>query len=75
MTAQLVIQRHRDVLYDAQREFRRINAEIRENDQRSSLLGDQTQSMRDNISQGQEYYLDERSRINQSHGVADQALE
>jgi len=75
MTAQLVIQRHRDVLYDAQREFRRINAEIRENDQRSSLLGDQTQTMIDNISQGQEYYLDERSRINQSHGVADQALE
>ncbi|KAF9978607.1 hypothetical protein BGZ73_001523 [Actinomortierella ambigua] len=73
-----ILQRHRDSLYNYNKEFRTICQNVRAARGRADLLS----SVRDDISsfkagQGSaaDYYLSERSRIDSSHLLADTALE
>lgn len=79
--------RHREILQDYERDFKRTRAQIVENEQRQNLLG----SVRDEISafkSGQsatssggagasdsDMLLSERSRIDNSHRMTDEVLE
>ncbi|KAF9162278.1 hypothetical protein DFQ26_003699 [Actinomortierella ambigua] len=73
-----ILQRHRDSLYNYNKEFRTIRQNVRAVRGRADLLS----SVRDDISsfkagQGSaaDYYLSERSRIDSSHLLADTALD
>ena len=71
--------RHRDILSDYQRDFRRTQTQIKDSEARQNLLG----SVREEISNfkagnGQDpsdTLLAERSRIDSSHRMTDEVLE
>lgn len=72
--------RHREILSDYNRDFKRTQTQIKESEQRQNLLG----SVRDEISafknsnSGQDpsdMLLNERSRIDSSHRMTDEVLE
>ncbi|KAJ3414281.1 Golgi SNAP receptor complex member 1, partial [Chytridiales sp. JEL 0842] len=71
-----VLQRHRDVLFDYSKEFKRTKANIQSAREHSELLS----SVREDInsykhSNMQDYMLQERGKIDNSHSMADMVLE
>ncbi|KAJ1558304.1 hypothetical protein HK405_013984, partial [Cladochytrium tenue] len=71
-----MLQRHRDILYDYSKEFKRTKSNLSAARDHAQLLGGG--SMDDHPfrnSSAQEYLLSERNKIDGAHGMADQVLE
>ncbi|KAG0291096.1 hypothetical protein BGZ96_005498 [Linnemannia gamsii] len=73
-----LLQKHRDILHDYTKEYRKTRQNVRSARDHAQLLT----SVRDDISSfknggmsASDYLLNERSRIDGSHGLADSALE
>lgn len=73
-----MLQRHRDILYDYTREFKKTKANIQSSREHADLLSsvrEDISSFRSGASSGQDMLLTERGRIDNSNRLADQILE
>ncbi|KAL1925623.1 uncharacterized protein VTP21DRAFT_506 [Calcarisporiella thermophila] len=70
-----VIQRHRDMLYDYSKEFRKTRANLRSMREHNELLSQIRDDMNKPSSSNTEHLLTERNRIDNSHRMTDMLLE
>ncbi|KAI9328054.1 hypothetical protein BDR26DRAFT_842746 [Obelidium mucronatum] len=73
-----VLQRHREILYDYNREFTRTRANISSAKSHAELLAGSSSSSSSNANSGMglhDMMLNERNKIDGAHGIADQVLE
>lgn len=66
-----MLQRHRDMLYDSQKEFKTLKASIRSARERSELIG----SVREDINQYNNTEILERKRVENVTSIADNVIE
>ncbi|CAG8666975.1 10339_t:CDS:2, partial [Acaulospora morrowiae] len=73
-----MLQRHRDILYDYSKEFKKTKANIQAAKNHSDLLSsvrDEISSFKSGATSETDYFLSERSRIENSHRMTDMVLE
>ncbi|KAJ3175881.1 Golgi SNAP receptor complex member 1 [Geranomyces variabilis] len=73
-----MLQRHRDILYEYSKEFKKTKANIKAAREHAELLGtnrDSGSSYKAGMTTSQDMLLNERSRIDTSHRMADEVLE
>ncbi|KAJ3061733.1 hypothetical protein HK102_009007 [Quaeritorhiza haematococci] len=71
-----ILQRHRDILYDYTKEFKKTKANLKSMREHAELLNSINDDMSSyRTSDMQEYLLTERGRIDNSHRMADIVLE
>ncbi|KAI9481694.1 MAG: hypothetical protein EXX96DRAFT_567674 [Benjaminiella poitrasii] len=75
-----LLSRHKDILYDYTKEFRRVKSNIKMARDKANLLNQvqdeiRTFNSRNNNGDNADYYLTERNRIESSHRMTDMVLE
>ncbi|CAG8483806.1 8421_t:CDS:2 [Ambispora leptoticha] len=73
-----MLQRHRDILYDYTKEFKKTRANIQAARNHADLLSsvrEDISSFKSGVSSETDYFLSERGRIENSHRMADMVLE
>ncbi|KAI7871611.1 rab-GTPase-TBC domain-containing protein [Spinellus fusiger] len=73
-----MLERHKDILYDSTKEFRRVKAQIKSAQDKHELLSQVQDEIRSfNAHQGDQndYYLTERNRVESTHRMTDSLLE
>ncbi|CAG8449279.1 2695_t:CDS:2 [Diversispora eburnea] len=73
-----MLQRHRDILYDCSKEFKKTKVNIQAAKNHSDLLSsvrDDISSFKSGASSETDYFLNERGRIESSHRMTDMVLE
>ncbi|KAL7753492.1 protein transport protein gos1 [Sorochytrium milnesiophthora] len=73
-----LVQRHRDLLFDNTREYRKIKANViaaREQAELLSSVRNDISTHKNALSSGTDYYLSERNKIDSSHRMMDDAIE
>ncbi|KAI8975303.1 hypothetical protein BDF20DRAFT_877829 [Mycotypha africana] len=74
-----LLSRHKDILYDYTKEFRRVKGNIKQARDRANLMNSVQDEIRSfnagNNGDNADYYLSERNRIEDSHRMTDMILE
>ncbi|KAI8375187.1 hypothetical protein BD560DRAFT_392975 [Blakeslea trispora] len=73
-----LLSRHKDILYDYTKEFRRVKSNIKLARDKADLMNqvqDEIRTFNSNREDNADYYLTERNRIESSHRMTDMVLE
>jgi Golgi SNAP receptor complex protein 1 len=73
-----LLSRHKDILYDYTKEFRRVKSNIKQAKDKANLMNqvqDEIRTFNSGNRDNADYYLTERNRIESSHRMTDMVLE